>query len=129
MLSVRGSGNRSYDNIRLIGTSLSTTSNPIWGRCSLPLFVDVAAVVLVGCDGLGGGKITKSEVVLLDAAVFLVDALLGPAVGPDFPCLIPSLTAGVWWGLLFLLPPAIVVVVIISLVVVDSLRANIIISS
>ena len=80
-------------------------------------------VDLVVRDGLGGGVITKSEVVLLDAAVFLVDALLGPVVGPDFPFFFPSLSEGVWCGLSFLLPPAMVVVVIILLVVVDSLRA------
>ena len=74
-----GAGNRSY-NIGLIGTHLSTTTSnpggcaPIWGRCNLPLFVDVAAIVL------------------------------------------------------FLLTPAMVMVVIILLVVVDSLRANIMMS-
>ena len=79
---------------------------------------------LVVRDGLGGGVITKSEVaVLLDGAVFRVDAFLAPAVGPDFPFLFPSLSEGVWCGLLFLLPPAMVVVVIILLVVVDLLRA------
>ena len=66
-------------------------------------------VDLVVCDGLGGGVITKSEVaVLLDGAVFRVDAFLAPAVGPDFPFLFPSLSEGVWCGLLFLLPPVMV---------------------
>ena len=85
-------------------------------------------VDLVARDELGGGGvITKSEVaVLLDGAVFLVDAFLAPAVGPDFPFLFPSLSEGVWDDFLFLLPPAIVRWwLLLLLVVVDWLGASV----